>query len=116
MRQLFQRLRKDLEGFVEQLDDLLLLAACGENDTAIALKVLRDLDRASSADLFLLFADDFADAESFVATAIQRFQEEHRLACEGRAQAGDEPWPPLPSALFDASRPPADPARPAAHC
>src|SRR5262245_22467464 len=106
MRQLFQRLRKDLEGFVEQRDDLLLLAACGGDDTAIALKALRDLDRASPADMFLLFADDFADAESFVATAVRRFQEEHRLACEGQAQTGDEPWPPLPGALFDASRPP----------
>jgi tetratricopeptide (TPR) repeat protein len=108
MRQLFQHLRKDLEGFVEQRDDLLLLAACGADDTAIALKALRDLDRASPADAFLLFADDFADAESFVATAIRRFQEEHGLACESRAQAGDEPLPPWPGALSDASRPPAD--------
>jgi hypothetical protein len=108
MRELFQRLRKDLEGFVEQRDDLLLLAACAAEDTAIALKVLRDLDRASASDVFLLFADDFADADSFVAAAVGRFQEEHRLACESRARAGDEPLPLWPAALSDTFRPPAD--------
>lgn len=101
MRDLIDRFTKELRAFIEQRDDLLLLVASTSQDTGIALKVLRDLDRASPSDLFLLFADDFADTASFVSTTVKRLQEEHRLACESRQQAGGEPLPPFPNSLLD---------------
>jgi tetratricopeptide (TPR) repeat protein len=107
MRELIQRLTKELSAFVEQRDDLILLVSSTSQDSAIALKVLRDLDRASPADLFLLFADDFTDAASFVDLAVKHLKEEHRLASEGRAQAGEEPPRPLPDSLLRPGTPPA---------
>ncbi|MBX6315306.1 MAG: hypothetical protein IRY99_20700 [Isosphaeraceae bacterium] len=108
MNDLIDRLTRELRAFIEQRDDLLLLASCTAQDTAIVLKVLRDLDRASPSDYFLLFADDFTDAAAFVDSAVRRFREEHRLACESRVQEGEEPLPPFPTSLLDARRAPAE--------
>lgn len=107
MRNLIDRFTKELRAFIEQRDDLVLLVGGTSEDSAIALEVLRDLDRASSADLFLLFANDFVDAASFVDSAVKHLQEEHHLASESRQQAGDEPPPPIPGSLLRAGSPPA---------
>jgi tetratricopeptide (TPR) repeat protein len=107
MRDLIDRLASEVRDFIEQRDALILLAACTGKDTAIALKTLRDVDRASPADLLLLFADDFTDSASFVNTAVRRFREEHRLACASRVQAGEDPFPPFPTLLLETGRAPA---------
>ncbi len=108
MRDLIDRFTRELRAFIDQRDDLLLLTACADPDVGIALKVLRDLDRAAPSDLFLLLADDFTDARSFVTQAVERLREEHRLACEARTADGQKPFPPLPAGLADAARPPED--------
>jgi tetratricopeptide (TPR) repeat protein len=107
MRDLIDRFASEVRSFVEQRDALILLAACTSQDTAIALKTLRDVDRASPADLLLFFADDFTDSASFVNTAVRRFREEHRLACESRVQAGEDSFPPFPTSLLETGRAPA---------
>ena len=99
MRDLIERFTKELRAFVEQRDDLILLVRTTSQDSAIALKLLRDLDRASSADLYLIFSNDFVDASSFVDSAVKHLQEEHRLASKSRQQAGDELPPAIPDTL-----------------
>jgi tetratricopeptide (TPR) repeat protein len=105
MRKLIERLGRDLDGFVEQRDDLLLLLACSAEDSALVLKVLRDRDRMAASDVYLLFADDFLDASSFVTKAVERLHEEHAIANAGAEQEGKEPLPPVPAALGDTTRP-----------
>ncbi len=106
MRHLIDRFTKELRAFIAQREDLLLLVGGTSDDSAIALEVLRDLDRASTADLFLLFANDFVDTASFVDSVVKHLQEEHHLASESRRQAGDEPPPPIPDALLRAGSSP----------
>jgi tetratricopeptide (TPR) repeat protein len=108
MRKLFERLHRAIVDFVEQRDDLLLLAACGPEDAALVLKALRDQERTSPSDVFLLFADDFTTPASFVTAAVERLGEERRMACEGLAEEGRPPLPSLPASLSDPSRPAAD--------
>jgi tetratricopeptide (TPR) repeat protein len=105
MRKLFERLTRELDEFVEQRDDLLLLLACSADDSALVLKTLRDRDRAAASDVYLLFADDFVDAPSFVTGAVERIRQEREIANAAAEQDGKEPLPAVPAELSDESRP-----------
>lgn len=108
MRILLDTARKGLADFIGQRDDLLMVAACTADDLPVALKLLRDIEQATETDVFFLTVDDFVSPASFVSVAVDRFKEEHRIACEALAAEGLPPFPPMPEALFDARRPPAD--------
>ena len=105
MRKLFDQMMESLRKFLKQRDHLLLLVPCEDSDVALLLKALRDVDRESGTDLFLLFADDFQTPDMFLNDIVQRLQEEHALTNE--AVGPDVPkLPPLPSAFVDPSNPP----------
>ena len=95
MRKIFDQLMDTLREFLKQRDDLLLLVPCEDSDVPLLLKALRDLDRESGSDMFLLFAEDFSDPDAFLDNIAQRLQEEHELTNE--AVGPDVPkLPPLP--------------------
>src|SRR5262249_43651240 len=101
MQQLFARFCPQLSDFIEQRDDLILLTLCAVNDAPLALQMLRDIEKATATDVFLLFANDFLSPGQFAAAALEHLREEHRLVCESLAQEGKELLPPFPEALFD---------------
>ena len=100
MRKLFTQLVGAFGQFLKQRDDLLLLVPCEDSDVAFVLKALRDLDRESASDLFLLFADDFEGSSAFVSNIADHLHEEHELT-NGAVGPDVEKLPPLPSELFD---------------
>jgi len=105
MRKLYDQLIATLRTFLKQRDDLLLLVPCEDSDVALLLKALRDLDRESGADVFLLFAEDFQAPDTFMTNTAQRLQEEQKLTNEGIG--GDGPkLPPLPADFLDPENPP----------
>ena len=105
MRKIFNQLMATLREFLKQRDDLLLLVPCEDSDVPLLLKALRDLDRESGSDMFLLFAEDFSDPDSFLDNIAQRLQEEHELT--SKAVGPDVPkLPPLPSEFLDRNGPP----------
>lgn len=108
MRRLFQRLTEELEAFLEQRDDLILLIACGDNDTALVLKTIRDFEQADASDIFLLHADDFLRPDPFVAAAVHRLANEHERTNAALQNQQRELMPLLPPDLFDEKRPPVD--------
>src|ERR1039457_2130768 len=100
MRKIFEQLNAALRQFLKQRDYLLLLVPCGDSDVALLLKALRDLDRESGADMFLLFGQDFQSPHQFLNDTAQRLQEEHQLTNE--AMGPDVPkLPPLPDDFLD---------------
>lgn len=107
MRKIYDQLIGALRQFLKQRDYLLLLVPCADSDVALLLKALRDLDRQSGADLFLLFSEDFQAPDSFLNSTAQRLQEEHKLTNE--AVGPEVPkLPPLPTDFLDAKNlPPA---------
>jgi tetratricopeptide (TPR) repeat protein len=105
MRKIFQQLVDIIRQFIRQRTNLLLLIPCQDSDTALLLAAIRDLDRQSATDLFLLFADDFQSADSFVSSMAARLREEHELTNQSTAPDVAK-LPPLPSELFAASEPP----------
>jgi hypothetical protein len=102
---IFDQLTASLHQFVMQRDHLLLLVPCADSDVGLLMKALRELDRKSGADLFLLFAEDFSAPDAFLHDIAQRMQEEHKLTNE--AVGSDIPrLPPLPADFLDLKSPP----------
>jgi hypothetical protein len=100
LRRLFERAKADLAGFIEQRQDLCLLAACSDDDVPLLLQLLRDLDQASASDLFLLFSAPFDEPAAFVRAIVEQLAEEHRAASAAMTEAGKPPLPPFPPALL----------------
>jgi hypothetical protein len=96
VREIFNQLIATIREFLKQRDDLLLLVPCEDTDVPLLLKALRDVDRESSSDLFLLFAEDFSAPDTFVDSMATRLQEEWELTnAAGRADVPK--LPPLPA-------------------
>ena len=106
MRKLLEQIQRGLRGFIEQRDDLVLFTACSDDDTPMLLKTLRDIEGSADGDMFLMFADEFTDANSFVDQTMERLRAEHCLADEQLKEEGGEPMPPMPDTLHDEERPP----------
>jgi tetratricopeptide (TPR) repeat protein len=64
--------------------------------------------KATATDVFLLFTDKFVAPSPFVSVAVERLKEEHRMACEGLAEAGRASFPPVPETLCNELQPPAE--------
>jgi tetratricopeptide (TPR) repeat protein len=105
MQALVDNLRASLSGFIEQRDNLLLLCPCRDQDVAMTLQVLRDVDESSGTDLFLFFSHEFREASSYVAAAAKQLATEHALACEAAKLDGKPELPPLPATLLNEERP-----------
>lgn len=105
MQTLVDKVRSDLMSFVEQRDDLLLVCPCRDQDVAITLQILRDVDESSGTDLFLFFSHEFRDASSWVSAAAKQLETEHRLASDQANAEGRPEIPPLPGELFDDKHP-----------
>jgi hypothetical protein len=104
VRKLFEQLLATIREFVKQRDDLLLVVPCADTDVPLLMKALRDLDRESGSDLYLLFAEEFRAPASFVDGLALRLQEEHQLTNESAPD--DAKLSPLPPAFTDAAEPP----------
>jgi tetratricopeptide (TPR) repeat protein len=103
MRRIYEQLKASLSQFVKQRDYLMLLVPCADVDTALLLKALRDLDRESPSDLFLLFADEFHSQAYFVTGVGKHLCDEHEMTAS-TAQTPAQQLPPLPVDLMDESR------------
>jgi tetratricopeptide (TPR) repeat protein len=105
MRKLFQQLTDELKSFLDQAEDLLLLLACGVDDTALVLKTMRDLEQVDASDIFLLHADDFVDLDPFVTVALERLAADYQRTSAALVDLQREPLPPMPNTLQDQARP-----------
>ncbi len=108
MRRILEGIRKNLEEFIEQRDDLLMLVSCTDDDAAIALKAVRDVEQANGTDVFLLFADEFTTPEAFASVTVASFREQRTLASDWLAERGREPLPSLPEKLANENLPPVE--------
>lgn len=101
MQRLIEQLKGQLGEFVEQRDDLLLCLRSSDDDTAVALKVLRDLEQASEHDVYLLFGDDFIRGPEFVTALIGHVAEQREHANQCLLEEGKTPLPVIPGELLD---------------
>ncbi len=78
-----------------------MVVPCHDDDVMLLMRALRDLDRESGADLFLLFAEDYVASDPFVHNLAARLGEEHRLTNE--AVDKEATLPPLPPSFVETS-------------
>ena len=104
MRKLFEQLKALFRRFLAQRDHLILLVPCADSDVALLLQALRELDRESGSDLFLLFAEDFHTPQQFITDTCLRLQQQHQLLNEA---VGPElsKLPPLPDDFLASKSP-----------
>jgi tetratricopeptide (TPR) repeat protein len=103
MRKLFADLREQINRFIVQRDDFLMIASCSDNDSGIVLQILRDIEHSNASDVFILLSDSFVQTRPFVSVAIERLREQHSLACEALREKGLDPLAPFPEDLSDES-------------
>ena len=106
MRRLFNQLVGTVTEFIEQRDDLIMIVPCGDSDVPLLMKAMRDLDRESGSDLFLLFANDFSEPDTFLDDLVSALSQEHRLANDAAPE--DAKLAPIPHDILDANRPSAE--------
>ncbi len=106
MQSLIRDARKKIEDFVNQREDLIMLAKCRKHDMGILLKIIRDVDLASPWNIFLLFADNFTDPAGFVSSLTDNFIKEHETVSRALEKEGKEKLPPVPGHVKDESVPP----------
>jgi tetratricopeptide (TPR) repeat protein len=105
MRKRFEQLMRTYRQFLRQRDMLILLIPCSDNDAPLVLKALRDLDRETGTDVFLLFADAFQNSPDYLNRMANQLEREHT---ETNAATGDgmEKLSPLPMGFLDQTSPP----------
>ena len=101
MRKLIDRIQVSIENFVEQRDDFVMIMACSDNDAPLVLKIVQDVEQAGASDVFLLFADDFVATGPYVAVAIERLRQQHKLVNDWLTEQGRDLFPPVPDRLDD---------------
>jgi len=106
MQSLLESCKAEIDAFVEQRDDFLMLLAVTDMEAPIALQLVRDVEQANETDAFLLFADDFVAAQPYVDVLVERLREHRELACQWLVEQGREPLPEPPAALGDYRRDP----------
>ncbi|HET9954424.1 MAG TPA: hypothetical protein VFQ61_07965 [Polyangiaceae bacterium] len=106
MLRLIEKIRQSLEDFIEQRERMLLVVRCRDDDCPILLKLLDELDEASDADLYLLFAIPFVHPQTFVDGLVEEIAKRHELASAALAEENKPPLPPVPPMLRDARKSP----------
>jgi tetratricopeptide (TPR) repeat protein len=98
--------RDTLSQFVEQRDNLLLVVSTSDREMAYVLKTLEGMDEGSPSDLFLIFAEPFADGPAYASAIMKNLYVQMEVAKATLKERGEGPFPPLPELCDDEAAPP----------
>jgi tetratricopeptide (TPR) repeat protein len=108
VQRLLDDLTARLRAFVRQRDDLALVVRCRDDETVLVAKALEGIEDASDAEMFWLITDEFHDSASYVSGVVNAFAVKHGAVRLAMPEHGMRPWPLLPEALLDETRPPVE--------
>jgi tetratricopeptide (TPR) repeat protein len=107
MKKLFDSIQARLSAFVAQRRDLALIFTARDEDNLLLAKILESIDKqGDSPQLFLIFAEPFEAAHTYVQSIVETFRARHAGICKELEKAGEPPWPPLPHDVEDRNTPP----------
>lgn len=106
MPDIFEELQNNLEEFIEQRDNLMLVISCKSPESMYVLKTLSAIEDADPYDLFLIFADDFVQLSPYVSVLVERLKIQHKEACDALEKEGKEKLRPLPDNVLNEALPP----------
>ncbi len=108
MKQIFEKLRDDLDWYVDQTDHVALVIDGTDNEIPYVLKVLEQVEGTHDADMFLLFAHPCDDEQSYLSAIMASLQAQLEALNLSREEEGEQPWEPLPSTCSDPAAHPSD--------
>ncbi len=106
MRQKFERLRENLNEFVEQGDYPMLVVRCLNDELAYVLTFFQALDQTRLSDYIFSFPQPFSSATGYLNGVMDNLCEQLEAAGPIREEKGLEPLPPFPDELLDQQKPP----------
>jgi len=108
VQRLLDSLTDRLRAFVRQRDDVALVVRCRDGETVLVVKALEGIEDASASEMFWIATEEFRDAASYVSDVVNAFAVKHGAVRLAMQRDGMAPWPPLPDALLDETRPPVE--------
>ncbi|HWO09311.1 MAG TPA: hypothetical protein VNN80_07520 [Polyangiaceae bacterium] len=106
MRRKIEGLRANIEEFVEQTDYSVLLVACTPVEGMYVSQFLIALDEIQIDSYFLVFADPFVDAASYVDALARSLDVQLKAGSELRLRRDERPFEPVPAEVTDRRRDP----------
>lgn len=99
MQKLIEKVQIKAEAFIEQRKNLIMVLSCVDNEAAMVMKIINDLEQASASDVFFFFADDFSNQESYVEGVIDKLFLQQELANQEAEKEGLDKLPHPPEDL-----------------
>jgi hypothetical protein len=101
MRRLVEKLQAEVKALFARRDAPWLLVSCADADVPIVFKVLRDCERTSRDEIFLLLGAPFVNPQQYAAAAVSQFVREYQALCAELAERQLPPPASLPDRLLD---------------
>lgn len=108
MRRKLDELRANLDWFVQQRDELVLVLDIVGDEVVYVLKLLEAVEQGRPGDVFLSFAHPLEDLHGYMAALMDNVTTQIEGANALRRHDGLEPWPALPPRCLDARVGPSD--------
>jgi len=108
MQKLIEKINSKVEDFIEQRQNLVMVLSCLDNEAAMIMKIINDIELSNGTDAFFFFADDFVDQESYVAEIIDKLYLQVELANQEAEKENLDLLPTPPSELKNGDIPPKD--------
>lgn len=80
MFKLFDELKDEIDAFLEQRDNGVLVAAAAGMEIGYVIKTLQEVEDAGSPDVFLIFPHDFAGPGQFATLIVERVAQSYEAA------------------------------------
>lgn len=97
-----EKVQTAITDFIAQRDALWLLISATAEDAPIVFKLLRECERDSRHEVFLLFGAPFVNAEQYAEQIVAQFVAEYRALDAARVAQHHAPLGSLPAALLSA--------------
>lgn len=106
MKQKFEALRENLDEFAQQADYSVFVLGCTPEEAPYAVQCLKGVDESRPESYFVTFCEAFVSPGEYLDALMGALGRQLREAELPRRERGEPPFPPLPSELADARRPP----------
>lgn len=108
MRRILDVVLEEFGAFLDQRENAALCVRCADDETIVVGKVIEELEDSRLSEMFWAAGAPFGDAVSWVSAVVDGFATQQGAVALAMKEQGMEPWPPVPDAVLDAHRPPAE--------
>lgn len=97
MQKILEHIAKEIDDFLNQRDNLVLVLHCTDNEAGLIVKLIDDVDNARQAEAFFKFSDDFVILQAYADVVIEKLLLQHRTANKHLKEEHIAPLDPIPT-------------------